>query len=104
MSLPVHAVAALAIFLGFHLVHYVAHRWLVHRILVHVFYEAHALGHHRVYTAAKYVSPEFLGFNKTLLADWFLGSTLLGLSYLALPLELFLQVLLEGLALAALIA
>ena len=104
MSPLAYLATALGIFFGFHLVHYTAHRLLTHRDVIRAFYESHHLGHHVVYTHTKYVSPHFRGIQSTLLADWFFGSLVLGAAYLALPEQLFLMVVIEGIALAAAIA
>jgi sterol desaturase/sphingolipid hydroxylase (fatty acid hydroxylase superfamily) len=95
---------SIAVFLGFHFIHYVAHRWLVHRPFFRVSYEAHALGHHRVYTERRYESVAWIGFNTTLVADYCIGVSLFVLLGWLVPWEWLALITAEGLLLSGGIA
>jgi len=85
-------------FLLFLLGHYLGHRF-AHRPLMKTSYEAHAIGHHRLYTAEQPETPTYVHARHHYVIDYMLGIPSFVLLFLLLPTWVFLVIFAETLLL-----
>lgn len=90
-------------FLLFLLGHYLGHRF-AHRPLMKIAYEAHAIGHHRLYAAERPETPAYVHARHHNVIDYMLGIPSCVLLFLLSPTWVFLVILAETLLLWATVA